>query len=165
MKYRVSIEGVEREVDVTVTPGGGVNVSMDGSPVEADVERLPDGLSLILDGKVFDLAFGGKPEAMDVASRESRAVVDVQSERIRARQKKKGGLGASGKEIRSPMPGRVVKLLVAVGDEVKAGDPCVVVEAMKMENELRAPTDGTVKALHADEGASVEGQALLVSFT
>lgn len=165
MKYRVTIEGVEREVDVIVTPGGGVTVSMDGSPVEADVERVPGGLSLMLGNRVYDLAFGGKPQAMDVAAGAARGVAEVESERMRARRKKKAGLGAGGKEIRSPMPGRVVKLLVAVGDEVAEGDACVVVEAMKMENELRAPTAGTVQAIHAEEGASVEGQALLVSFT
>jgi biotin carboxyl carrier protein len=60
------------------------------------------------------------------------------------------------------MPGKVVKVLVAVGDEVKAGQGVVVVEAMKMENELKSPKDGKVKAVAAKEGQAVEaGQNLI----
>jgi biotin carboxyl carrier protein len=60
------------------------------------------------------------------------------------------------------MPGRVVKLLVAVGDTVQAGQPVVVVEAMKMENELCAETDGTVKEILVEPGLTVDGGAALV---
>ena len=65
--------------------------------------------------------------------------------------------------IRSPMPGKVVKVLVRVGDQVKAGQGLIVVEAMKMENELRAPRDGRVKEVPVREGQAVEaGQPLAV---
>lgn len=65
--------------------------------------------------------------------------------------------------VLSPMPGKVVKVAVAVGDEVKAGQGVVVVEAMKMENELKAPRDGKIKALSVQEGQAVEaGQSLVV---
>jgi biotin carboxyl carrier protein len=60
------------------------------------------------------------------------------------------------------MPGKVVRVLVRPGDTVRARQPLVVVEAMKMENELRAPRDGTVSDVTAREGASVEAGALLV---
>jgi biotin carboxyl carrier protein len=60
------------------------------------------------------------------------------------------------------MPGKVVKLLVKAGDEVKEGQGLVVVEAMKMENELRSPKTGRVAELPVVEGAAVEGQAVLV---
>jgi biotin carboxyl carrier protein len=64
--------------------------------------------------------------------------------------------------IRSPIPGRVVKVMVKVGDPVAAGATAVVIEAMKMENELRAPRPGTVAAVHCAEGAAVEaGQDLI----
>ncbi|MGZ3443898.1 MAG: biotin/lipoyl-containing protein, partial [Polyangia bacterium] len=64
--------------------------------------------------------------------------------------------------ILSPMPGKVVKVLVAVGEEVKAGQGVMVVEAMKMENELKAPRDGKVKAVAVKEGQPVEaGQSLV----
>ncbi len=164
MKYRVTIDGREREIDVVVTPDGGVSVSMDGAAVDADVERVPGGLSLRLGHRVFDIAVGGTPDAMQVGAGAARAEAVVVSERARAKAKHSGGGGSGAKELRAPMPGRVVKVLVKAGDAVTAGDPCVVVEAMKMENELRAPTDGTIAAVHVSEGASVEGRALLITF-
>jgi biotin carboxyl carrier protein len=73
-----------------------------------------------------------------------------------------GRFTVQGKQtLTSPMPGKVVKVLVAVGDEVKEGQGLVVVEAMKMENELRSPKDGKVVELHVKEGQAVEGNARL----
>jgi biotin carboxyl carrier protein len=61
------------------------------------------------------------------------------------------------------MPGRVVKILVKTGDSVAAGQPAVVVEAMKMENELRAPRSGTIRELRCAEGATIDaGQELIL---
>ena len=73
-----------------------------------------------------------------------------------------GGAAGSGPlRIVAPMPGKVVRVLVKAGDAVRARQPVVVVEAMKMENELRADRDGTVAEIHAREGMSVEAGALL----
>lgn len=164
MKYRVSLEGVEREVDVVLTPSGRATVTLDGQPVDADIERVPGGVSVRLGARVFDVAVGGAAEAPQVAAGSARGIASVISERALARRKKSGSLGAGAKELRAPMPGRVVRVLVRAGQEVEAGAPCVVVEAMKMENELLAPAAGKVAAVHVEEGASVEGQALLLSF-
>src|SRR5690348_16580748 len=74
-----------------------------------------------------------------------------------------GGVRLSGpQEVRALMPGKVIQLLVGVGDEVEAGSGVVVVEAMKMQNEMRAPKTGRVKRIHKAEGATVgPGEALL----
>jgi biotin carboxyl carrier protein len=64
--------------------------------------------------------------------------------------------------VKTPMPGRVIKVLVKEGDEVKVGQPLVVVEAMKMENELGAERDGVVKKVFVSPGATVEGGARLL---
>lgn len=162
MKYRVTIEGREREVDVVVAPEGGVRASIDGAPIDADVVRVPGGLSLRIGGHVYDVAVGGKADSMQVSAGVARALVEVQSERMRSRARRGGGEGTGEKELRAPMPGRVVKVLIAAGDSVTRGDPCVVVEAMKMENELRAPRAGIVREVRVAEGASVEAQAVLV---
>jgi biotin carboxyl carrier protein len=163
MKYRVTIEGREREVDVTLTPDGRASVTLDGAPVEADVERVPGGVSLRIAGRIFDVALGGKADDLQLAAGASRSIAQVQSERARAKNKGRG-LGTGGKELRAPMPGRVVKVLVSAGAEVGAGQPLVVIEAMKMENELRATSAGKVASVHVAEGASVEGRALLITF-
>ena len=70
--------------------------------------------------------------------------------------------GAGPREIVAPMPGRIVKLLVGAGDRVAANQGLVVVEAMKMENELRAPREGVVVAVRVSEGMSVEANTVLV---
>jgi len=73
------------------------------------------------------------------------------------------GVAADGEQrITAPMPGRVVRILVKAGDEVAAKQPLVVVEAMKMENEVRADRDGTVAEIHTRDGMSVEAGALLM---
>jgi biotin carboxyl carrier protein len=83
----------------------------------------------------------------------------------RARRMHRSGVAsATGRRsILSPMPGRIVKVLVKVGDEVTAHQGLVVVEAMKMENELRAPHAGRVTAVTVVDGMSVEANAVLVT--
>jgi biotin carboxyl carrier protein len=86
----------------------------------------------------------------------------VRDPRRRSGQRGRHGLGGS-QQVISPMPGRVVRLLVAQGDEVSAGQGLVVVEAMKMQNELKAPRDGRVLTLTAREGATIAaGEVLAV---
>jgi biotin carboxyl carrier protein len=68
----------------------------------------------------------------------------------------------SARRVVAPMPGKVIRVLVAVGDEVTVRQPLIVVEAMKMENELRAGRDGHVTAIHVREGGSVDAGALLI---
>ena len=165
MKYRVTIDGEAREVDVSVAPDGRATIALDGvSRPDVDVVRVPGGVSLRIDGRVYDIATGGPPAATQVTAGSARAVVEVTSARMRARGKSNSALGSGGKDIKAPMPGRVVKILVAVGQSVEAGEPCIVIEAMKMENELRAPSSGTVAEILVKEGVSVEGRALLVRF-
>jgi biotin carboxyl carrier protein len=89
--------------------------------------------------------------------------VDVADERRLRLRAGTAGFSAEGKQlIVAPMPGKVVKVLVKVGDEVKQGQGLVVVEAMKMENELKSPKDGKVVELFAKEGTAVENNAKLV---
>lgn len=78
--------------------------------------------------------------------------------------KRSGGAeGAQGRaQITAPMPGKVVRLLVAVGDEVVAGRPVVVVEAMKMQNELKAPRDGRVTSVRVEKDQSVNAGTILL---
>jgi biotin carboxyl carrier protein len=163
MKYRVTIESQEREIDVAIDAGR-VSVTLDGKPIEADIERVPGGVLLRIAGRVYDVAIGGKPELMQVGAGSARVLAEVVSERNRSKNKRSGALGSGEREIRAPMPGRVVKVLVSAGAEVTAGQPCIVIEAMKMENELRAPVAGKIATVHVTEGVSVESQALLVSF-
>ncbi|GAC1537721.1 MAG: acetyl-CoA carboxylase biotin carboxyl carrier protein subunit [Polyangiales bacterium] len=166
MRYFVTIDGRERVVEVNVLPTGAVAVAMDGTPVDTDVVALDDGgLSVRVDGRVLDLTIEGEPPEVGVVASGHRAYVRVESERLRAAAavKRRDG-GASEKVLLAPMPGRVAKVLVAVGDEVAAGQGVMVVEAMKMENELRAKGAAKVAEIHVKPGDTIESGAKLVTF-
>ncbi len=163
VRYRVTLQGRPRDVDVHITPGGSVSVTLDGKPFDADIRAIPGGVTLHIDGRVYDVMLGGPSDAMTLATEAHRATASVESERTRSKRSRRAEADA-GKEIVAPMPGNVVKILVAPGDEVKAGQGVIVVEAMKMENELRAPADAVVKSVDVSEGDAVAGNAVLVTF-
>jgi 3-methylcrotonyl-CoA carboxylase alpha subunit len=101
-----------------------------------------------------------------VARRADRVLVSVDG-RVHAfaigeAERRAAGGGAGSGSVTAPMPGKVVRVLVAVGDAVEAGQPLVVLEAMKMETTLAAEVAGTVTAVHAEAGGMVDGGALLV---
>jgi biotin carboxyl carrier protein len=79
-----------------------------------------------------------------------------------ARESAEGGPGLEGEEICAPIPGRVVEILVQPGQEVVAGAPVLILEAMKMQNELRASSDGVVVSVECHPGDAVVGGALLI---
>ena len=89
-------------------------------------------------------------------------VVTVNGRRRWGRRDESGGSAGGPQRVTAPMPGKIVRVLVTPGDVVAARQPLVVVDAMKMENELRAGRAGTVADVHAREGASVEAGALLL---
>jgi biotin carboxyl carrier protein len=172
VRYYVTLDtdaaAVPLAIDLVELPGGGLQATLDGRQVELDVATLGAGagaqLSVRVDGRMVDLATEGTPPEIGAVASGHRSYVRVESERMRlADQAKKGGGGGADRVIRSPMPGRVVKVLVAKGDSVEAGQGLVVVEAMKMENEVRTRTAGTVLEVHAVAGAAVEGNAKLIT--
>jgi biotin carboxyl carrier protein len=153
-------------VDLDELPSGGLEARLDGKPVEVDVVLVSDRaqLSVRVDGQVVDLTTEGTPPTMGAVASGHRSYVRVESERMRAaEQAKKATVSAGDKTVKAPMPGRVVKLLVARGDAVTTGQGLVVLEAMKMENEVRARADGVVADVHVSAGATVEGGAKLVT--
>ena len=74
------------------------------------------------------------------------------------------GVAATLKSVQSPMPGKIVRVLVAAGQAVSEGEALVVMEAMKMEHTMKAPADGVVEAVHGKEGDVIGQRALLISF-
>jgi biotin carboxyl carrier protein len=94
--------------------------------------------------------------------------VDVQLKDNQDWQAEQWGIRSTGNkkcnELRSPMPGMVLQILVQQGDILRKGDPLIILEAMKMENILRAPADVTVKSIRANEGTAVDKNQLLLQF-
>jgi biotin carboxyl carrier protein len=167
VRYHVKLSPASPEtiaVDVQDLPSGALSVRVDGRHVDADVVALGEQLSVRVDGKVVDLTTEGTSPQLGVIGRGIRAYVEVESERQRAANAvKKGVAGASDSLVRAPMPGRIVKVLVGRGDAVVAGQPLLVMEAMKMENEIKAKANATIGLVHVTAGEAVEGGAKLVT--
>jgi len=168
MRYRVTLDpsvGPERTRVVDLPTDGAPGALVDGQPVVVEAVPLGGGeLSVRVGGLVVDLlgVEGMRLGGIVAAGRQWHALVESEGARLTA---KDGSTGAGARDfvVRSPMPGRVVKVLVAEGDAVRAGQGLVVLEAMKMENELRARSEATVTKVHVSEGAAVEGNAVLVT--
>jgi len=166
VKYFVTIGAQTIEVDVD-----GDRVLVGGEPVDAHLAPLEGTplYHLLLAGASWTVAAqpleGDGRWAMGVVG--ERVEVAVQDERTRATEEA-GGTGAVPSDagpavVRAPMPGMVVRVEVVDGQRVEAGAGLVVVEAMKMENELRAPRAGVVQAVHVAVGQAVEKGMPLVT--
>jgi propionyl-CoA carboxylase alpha chain len=119
-----------------------------------------------IDGRSVALEFSDRTEGYLLRHRGFKAVGIVCTPRsaelhVRLPEKEKPD---TAKLVVSPMPGLVVAIEVAEGQEVKTGEPLIIVEAMKMENVLRAETDGTIKSIKVEPGASVAADELMIEF-
>ena len=156
MRYFVNLDpapGAEPiVVDLVELPSGALDVSVDGKRVPVDVVSLAGAgspLSVRVDGNMVDLTIEGQPPELGAIASGHRSYVRVESERQRAASAaKKGGGGSNEKLVKSPMPGRMIKMLVVKGDEVAQGQTLCVVEAMKMENEVKAKAACTIAEVH-----------------
>ena len=164
-RYVVSLLG--RRHDVQIRPDG--EVVINGRPSHASVAPVnpPHGYSLLMDGASFALlAHGGRGGAWQLeldGHSISAEVLDPRAHRVRRLSAaRRGSVHAAA--LKAPMPGLVVQVAVDEGEVVEAGDTLMIVEAMKMENELRAPAAATVKRLLAAPGDAVEKGQILVEF-
>ena len=169
MTFEIEVNGRTRAVSVERAGSAErFRVTIDGQTTLVDAQRSGEyGLSLLFpessnEGTRVSLAPGSAPGEMFayLAGRVTQVIVNG---RRRGRSADAAGSAHGEQRVIAPMPGRVVRVLVAAGDAVEARQPVVVVEAMKMENELRSPKTGTVKEVAVAAGASVEaGRVLLV---
>jgi biotin carboxyl carrier protein len=151
----------EREERVTVerTPAG-YRVSVAGADYDVDTVAVGNGVqSLRSDGNHYDLAIAGDGDGRyRIASRRAAAEIEVMSPLAHLARQAMTASGRRGPErVTAYMPGRVVAVLVEEGAEVEAGQGVVVLEAMKMENEIQAERAGVVRRVLVEAGQSVEG--------
>ena len=164
MKYFVTID--QRTFEVELGPDG---TTVDGERLDADLAAVQGTgtYSLLLDGASHRVAARrGEGDAWHVTLDGDGIRADVVDERSRAIREMTGSADRDSgpRPVRAPMPGLVVKVEVAEGDEVAVGDGLVIVEAMKMENELRAEAPGRVKAVRVEPGEAVDKDQVLVEF-
>jgi biotin carboxyl carrier protein len=134
---------------------------VEGGVVAYEARDLGHGLwSVVIDGQTHEVALlGGDPPRAQVSGRS--LTVSVADERAAAARADRSLAGGGRHEIRTPMPGLLKSVYVAVGDVVERGAALATLEAMKMENELRAPGRGRVQRLGAAPGTKVESGALI----
>lgn len=167
-RFKVRVDGVEHEVDVMLEPDASTTrVLVDGHPYE--VVDGPDDMMLVRSEGATSTAHrsvwldpsasptsahaGGQVFGLEIQTAQQAALVEALAE--------SGQAGDGGAIVKAPMPGRVVRVLVQPGDEVALEDPVVIVEAMKMENEVRAPAPGRIASVAVTAGDTVEpGQQL-----
>ena len=169
MKYEVQLassssEKITRVIELE-RDADGWRVILDGRPVAVDaVEIAPNTLSILLDGQSFEINVTPSPDGklkLQTGTQEFTAeVIDPRAWSGR----RHSDVEAEGRQqIVAPMPGKVVRLLVKAGDHVEAGQGLLVVEAMKMQNEIRSPKSGIVERVLATEGQPVNaGEVLCV---
>jgi len=165
MRYFVALGAREIAVDVTSLPSGGYGVHIDGEELAVDAVTAGDCLSVRVDGRVIDLLLDGAPPDVKFVASGVRGHAVIETERTRAGRSLHRSAAAKGPEfVTAPMPGRIVRVMVAPGDEVETGAPLIVIEAMKMENELHALRAARVGEVLVRPGETVEGGAKLISF-
>ncbi len=165
--YVALLDGGRREETIDVTPEGpGVyRVEMGGEVHQVDAFRHDYGtVSLLVDTASYSVQLDAGDSEVKAYIRGSAYPLEILDERRLRMRRAAGKFTVEGKQtLTAPMPGKVVKVLVKVGDEVKEGQGLVVIEAMKMENEMKSPKDGKIVELAVVEGQAVEGGAKLAA--
>jgi biotin carboxyl carrier protein len=162
---KLNAEIADRKYAVNVHEGQRVFVDIDDRRYEVDSQESgSNGYLLISSGQVFDCRVEGRPESgklIDVIVGTSSYAVTLTDPKRPGSLESVRAPGDDAARIIAPMPGKVVRVLVAVGDQVEAGAGIIVVEAMKMQNEMKSPKAGTVVALNIQTGATVNGGDVL----
>lgn len=141
--YKVSVDGNEFLVDGKKTSRTNYSLIVDSRSFEIEVDHTGDEYRVLVDGRNYRVN-----------------LIDERRARVGGAQ---GGIELQGRQkVSVPMPGKVIAVLVSEGDSVEKGQGLVIVEAMKMENEVRSPIAGAVKEIKVKSGDAVEGGAVLV---
>ena len=164
MKFEVSVGTTKRVVELE-KEGAAWRVTLDGKRIDADVNEVEPGVfSVLLNGESHEVRVTPQADGtLTLQTGHEEFAAEVFDPRA-WRGRRHAGVEAEGRQqIAAPMPGKVVRVMVQAGDKVEAGQGLVVVEAMKMQNEIRSPKSGTVERLVAKEGQPVNaGEVLAV---
>lgn len=161
MKLKRSGEAHEFDVEIIARDGVVVNARIDGVEVTAEVEALADGSTIIrvADGNLRVFGARTRNSIIVAAGPATFEFVQIEGRAGAARH------GLAAPEVTAPMPGKVLKILVAEGESVEHGQPLVVIEAMKMETTLYAESAAMVKKIHVAAGAMVDHGAVMIEFS
>lgn len=162
MKYIATIEGQTYEIEINEAG----EISVEGERLPADFMAVAEQsvYSLLLDNHSYEANISPGEAGLEVLLRGQRYVVEVEDERSRLLRRAGGAqLGDTGTfQLKAPMPGLVIGLPVEEGQTVAKGDDLVILESMKMQNELKSPRAGTVTRVRVQVGDNVQQNAVLV---
>lgn len=160
MKLRLAGGAREFDVEIVALDGRTARVRIDGEEVTAKVEPMPDGSTIIrMNGRRSRIFSARSRDSILVAAGPTTFEFVPAVGRVRARH------GLATPEVTAPMPGKVLKVLVEEGQAVEAGQPLVVIEAMKMETTLSAESPAVVKKIRARAGEMVDHGAVLIELS
>jgi len=155
----------DREVTIEVEPVGPslYRVRIDGEDREIDARTVAGGLSLLIGGRNHEVSLARAADDFDVLLENRRFRFRLLTEDRARRAAARGSREVSGRrEVKASMPGKVIAVLVKVGDRVEPKHGLLVIEAMKMENEIKSQGAGEVKEIHVEPGRAVEAGEILV---
>jgi len=163
MKLQVNINGIDETIEILApAPGCRFRLGQDAERAAEVQVPEPGVYSVLMGGRSYDARVEEHPSGLVIALEGYRFEVAVRDPRRLAR-----GAASRGRQaiesIAAPMPGKVVRVLVAPGDSVETGQGLVVVEAMKMQNEMKSPRAGRVVSVAAREGATVAAGEVLAT--
>lgn len=164
MKYEIHISGKKRIVELT-RDSDRWQISLDGQLLDADaVEIAPHTLSILLNGESHEVHITSAPDgSLKIQTGHHEFAAEVVDPRAWSGRRHAHAELEGRQQVLAPMPGKVIRVLVKVGDTVEAGQGLLVVEAMKMQNEIRSPKSGTIERLLAKEGQPVNaGETLCI---
>ena len=162
MKLHAVIADYQTDIQIS-DEGGRVFAELDGRAYELDAHESAGGFLLTYKGTVFNCRVEGRPKSnlIEIIVGTTQFAVELTDPKRLGSTASASAHGADAARIIAPMPGKVVRVMVEAGAEVAAGDGIIVVEAMKMQNEIKAPKAGTVIALNIQPGATVNGGDVL----
>ncbi|KXK12124.1 MAG: putative Na+-transporting oxaloacetate decarboxylase alpha subunit [Chloroflexi bacterium OLB14] len=163
MKYITTVDGKEFEVEIVDDK----HIRIGERLLTVDFESVSGQpvFSVIIDGKSYESFISESDEGWQVLMRGKQYQITVEDEREKRLRAAAGGGVAEGGEfnLKAPMPGLVVSIPVAEGQEIKKGQVLIILESMKMQNELKSPKDGIVERIRVKAGESVEQKQALLS--
>ena len=165
MKYYATLGETEYECNL-VEEDDAIFVTVGGKRYRADLDHIgrTRAYSLLLDGASFEFTLDEQEDHIELSGGAGHFHINVLDARTHAaRSKTAGARAVSGpRTVKAQMPGIVRELKVAVGDEVEKGQPLLILEAMKMQNDIRSDRPGVVRALHVSAEDTVEKGAKLI---
>lgn len=165
MKYLVTIDGMLHEICIEADE---TNVTIDGRPVAVDFQRLSNGRlhAIMLDNSNYEFELVRNNGGFDIWHNNGQIRAEVSDEKSERFKKLMGASATKAKAsaLHAPMPGLVIKIEVEPGQHVKKGDGLVIIEAMKMENELKAHHAAVIKEIKIKPGQPVDKNQILIVF-